>query len=286
MPLNGGTLQISPYGYTPTESVCIMFIVFFGLSTAIHVVQAVQSRLWWLFATAIFAGLLETLGWSARLWSSLSVLQPHPFEIQYPTPLAAANFTILGAIITRLGPVYSRLGPKRYTTIFLICDVVSLFVQGIGAGIAAKEVIQLKSPKLGSNIMLVGIILQLVTLAGYAVCAGEFLWRFFKDRPLAKHLKDQAVAATPAPLTPRLKLLISGMAFNALCLIIRAIYRVIELRDGFRGHIFQTERYFDVLDGGMITLAIVTFNIAHPGYLLYNTKRQEEERAHEMDVKA
>ncbi|KAJ7929038.1 RTA1 like protein-domain-containing protein [Mycena leptocephala] len=267
-------LKESPYGYTPTESVCVLFVTLFGISTS-HTLPPVVD-----FPQRHLRGLLETLGWSARLWSAISVLQPHPFEIQLivticgPTPLAAANFTILGAIITRLGPIYSRLGPKRYTTVFLICDILSLFVQGIGAGIAAKAVVNLKSPKNGGHIMLLGICLQLVTIVAYAICAGEFLWRFLKHRPLAKHTKNRSVPPpTPAPLTSRLKVLIVGMAFNLLFLLIRAIYRVIELNDGFRGRIIQTELYFSVLDGGMVTLAIFAFNFAHPGFLLYRAPK-------------
>ncbi|KAF7362846.1 hypothetical protein MVEN_00634400 [Mycena venus] len=282
---------LSPYGYTPTESVCILFITLFGISSVLHLLQAIRYRLWWIFPTVIFAGLLETLGWSARLWSAIAVLEPHPFEIQLivticgPTPLAAANFTMLGAIILRLGPIYSRLGPKSYTTIFLICDILSLFVQGIGAGIAAKEVINLESPKKGGHIMLLGIILQLITIAAYAVCASEFLWRFLKHRPLAKHTKNMnASPPLPAPLTQRQKILISAMAFNLLCLIIRAIYRVIELNDGFRGRIIQTQVYFNVLDGGMVTLAIFTLNFAHPGFLLYHAPTPEEKRKSEVEL--
>ncbi|KAJ6493452.1 RTA1 like protein-domain-containing protein [Mycena sanguinolenta] len=284
-------LKTSYYGYTPTESVCILFIVLFGILSALHLMQATRYRLWWLFPTVILCGLLETLGWSARLWSSLNVMAPHPFEIQLivticaPTPLAAANFTLLGTVILRLGPMYSRLGPKSYTTIFLICDVLSLFVQGIGAGVAAKEVIKLKSPKLGSHIMLAGIVLQLATIFVYALCAGEFLWRFLKQRPLAKHTKSLAAyPSLPAPLTKRQKVMIAGMAFNLLCLFIRAIYRVIELKEGFRGRIIQTEVYFSVLDGGMIALAIFTFNVAHPGFLLYRVPEEERRERKELDA--
>ncbi|KAF8212653.1 RTA1 like protein-domain-containing protein [Mycena galopus ATCC 62051] len=279
-------LKTSPYGYTPTGGACILFVVLFGISTILHLGQAIRYRLWWIFPTVIFCGLLETLGWSARLWSSIAVLQPHPFEIQLivticgPTPLAAANFTLLGAVILRLGPMYSRLGPKSYTTIFLICDILSLFVQGIGAGIAAKEVIQLKSPKLGGHIMLTGIILQLATLSVYALCAGEFLWRFLSHRPLSKYTKHlTSPASKPAPLTQRQKIMIGAMAFNLLCLFIRAIYRVIELKEGFRGRIMQTEVYFSVLDGGMIALAIFTFNFAHPGFLLYRVPEKQQRKS-------
>jgi hypothetical protein len=48
----------------------------------------------------------------------------------------------------------------------------------------------------------------------------------------------------------------------------RSIYRIIELATGWNGRILHTELYFDVLDGGMVILAIFTMNIAHPGRLL------------------
>ncbi|KAJ6582639.1 RTA1 like protein-domain-containing protein [Mycena vulgaris] len=276
----GTPLKINPYGYIPIEPICILFVALFGISTLTHLGQAIRHRLWWLLPSVVFAGCIETLGWSGRLWSSIDITQALPFEIQIiaticgPTPLAAANFMILGRIIMLLGPIYSRLTPKQYTTIFLICDIVSLFVQGIGGGIAARAVTHAKSPKLGSNIMLVGIILQLATIAIYTLCATEFLVRYLKGRPLEKYGAAPAPAA--AILTPRLKVLLAGMGFNTLCLFIRAVYRVIELADGFKGRIIQTQVYFDALDGWMIVFAIVTLNLVHPGFMLYPRKRLED----------
>jgi hypothetical protein len=88
-----------PYNYVPTEWVCVMFVALFSLSSSkpfdlvpvcnshenypvIHVVQAIRFRQWWLFPTAVLCGLLEVLGWSARLWSSKSPFLLEPFYIQ------------------------------------------------------------------------------------------------------------------------------------------------------------------------------------------------------------
>lgn len=80
-----------------------------------------------------------------------------------PTPLVAANFIILGRIISRLGSRYSRLSPKWCTwpqihwliqtldvdldvsidtIVFCSCDMISLIVQAVGgasASIAAQN---------------------------------------------------------------------------------------------------------------------------------------------------
>ncbi|KAJ7361096.1 hypothetical protein DFH08DRAFT_800484 [Mycena albidolilacea] len=74
-------------------------------------------------------------------------------------------------------------------------------------------------------------------------------------------------------LTPRLKVLLAGMGFNTLCLFIRAVYRVIELTNGFKGWIIQTQVYSDALDGWMIVFTIVTLNLVHPGFMLYLQKK-------------
>ena len=55
---------------------------FLFLRTVIHLGQAAYFRIWWLIPTVCFAGLLEILGWAARLWSSFDVANPSPFEMQ------------------------------------------------------------------------------------------------------------------------------------------------------------------------------------------------------------
>ncbi|KAF9493501.1 RTA1-domain-containing protein [Pleurotus eryngii] len=229
----------SPYGYIPTEYVCIMFIVLFGISTFAHTVEAIFLRTWWLLPTACLAGALEVLGWAGRLWSSDNITGVQPFQIQItatilaPTPLVAANFIILGRTIARLGPTYSRLSPKWYTIVFLSCDIIALIVQGIGGGMASSAAGSGRDPSLGGRVMLGGIAFQLVTIAVYAVCALEFYLRYL------------------------------------------SIYRTIELADGWGGRKFTTEVYFNVLDGAMIVLAMCTLNVANPGLLLSEAKLED-----------
>ncbi|KAJ7036730.1 RTA1 like protein [Mycena alexandri] len=281
-------LRFSPYGYTPTEYVCVIFVALFALSTLLHVGQATRYRLWWLFPTAVLAGLLETIGWGGRLWSSTAPQRFEAYEIQIvctimgPTPLAAANFIILGRIINRLGPIYSRLSPKLYTILFLCCDIVSLVVQAIGGGMAAGAVNRRLNPAKGGNVMLGGIVFQMVTITVYVFCAGEFLVRYLKNRPIG----SASAPATTPPLGRKMKILISALVFNTTCLFIRAVYRVIELSDGWSGRIIHTQVYFNVLDGTMITLAILTLNFAHPGVLLAAPQDKDTESEETVDVKA
>ncbi|KAH7925180.1 RTA1-domain-containing protein [Leucogyrophana mollusca] len=272
--------KIGPYHYVPTEWICALFVALYSISTLLHFCQSIKYRLWWLFPTAVFAGVMEILGWSARLWSSKS---PHlliPYEIQLvgtilaPTPLVAANFIILGKIIGRLGTRYSRLTPKWYTIIFCSFDVACLVVQAVGGAQAAFAVNKGQNPDNGGNIMLGGIVAQMVSIAVYVACAGEFFLRFFSDSPLRKVDKSTSMEKERdgEVVDRKMKFMIMGLLFDTTCIFIRSVYRTIELANGFAGPIISTQVYFNVLDGAMVTLAIFTLNFTHPGALLYPSR--------------
>jgi len=57
-------------------------------------------------------------------------------------------------------------------------------------------------------------------------------------------------------------------------MIVRGVYRSIELIEGWRGYLITTERYFIALDGSMMIIAVAAFNFAHPGLLLERTRRR------------
>ncbi|KAI0718446.1 RTA1-domain-containing protein [Cerioporus squamosus] len=264
--------RVSPYGYIPTEWICILFIVLFSLSTLLHLAQTFHSRLWWLAATAVLAGIAEIIGWSGRLWSSITPRDINPFLMQItttiiaPTPLIAANFVILGEIIKRLGQQYSRLSAMAYTIIFCSCDIIALVIQAVG-GAKASLAVQTGNgdPEVGGHIMLAGIVFQLVAFCIYLAFAAEFLLRYHKDKPV-RH------ASTAPPksfaFNRGIKLMILGLSLDGIFILIRSIYRTIELSDGWTGRIISTQVYFNVLDGAMIVLAMFTMNFFHPGFLL------------------
>lgn len=129
--------------YTAFPLVCTSYTIILPTTenhgTVLHLGQAAWYRTWFMIPTAGFAGILEILGWSGRLWSSQNVHLNTPFMIQFvaptalrnsystsfkfritgciigPTPLLAADFVIFGIIIQRLGEGYSRMAAKWCT---------------------------------------------------------------------------------------------------------------------------------------------------------------------------
>ncbi|KAJ7732438.1 RTA1 like protein [Mycena metata] len=244
----------SLYGYKPTEAVAILFITLYGISTILHIGQAICYRTWWLLPTAALCGIGELLGWSGRLWISTTILAP--------TPLLAASFIIVGRVIQRLGPQYSRLTPKwcTYSQTFRISDLIALVVQGVGGGMASSAD-DLAGANVGAHVMLGGIVFQLVVIILFSALMFDFVYRYLRDLPV------RVGSTAPGALTLRLKIMLAGVAFSTTTLFIRSVYRTIELSGGWNGRIIETEVYFNVLDGGMVVLAIFTLNFAHPGFL-------------------
>jgi len=73
----------TPYGYTPTTWICILFVALYSLTSIVHLAQAIRSRLWWMIPTVVLCGLTEIIGWSGRLWSSYDVQNMDPYLMQY-----------------------------------------------------------------------------------------------------------------------------------------------------------------------------------------------------------
>ncbi|KAJ3859960.1 RTA1 like protein-domain-containing protein [Lentinula novae-zelandiae] len=270
-------MDLDPYGYKPTLSICILFLCLFGISSRDHSLFS-SSILSVFLYTAVLAGLVEILGWSGRLWSNQNLPNSTAFTMQItctimgPTPLLAANFIILAGIIRKIGDCYCRLSPRLYSIIFLSCDFIALAVQGGGGGIAsaAKDT---DTVNLGAHIMLAGIVFQLVVIICYMVLAIEFFWRYSRGTPVlsGSGVMSKLTGSTKVAVDEQDQLMIYHLQ-NLDVRESKAIYRTIELTDGFHGKIIKTQWLFNVFDGAMIVLAMYAFNVAHPGRLLVEDK--------------
>ncbi|KAF8532742.1 RTA1 like protein [Gautieria morchelliformis] len=279
----------SAYGYTPTEWVCILYVVLFSITTAFHLGQTfyIKPRSYWILPTIVLCGLCELIGWAARLWSSINVFARNAFLMQItttiiaPTFLTAALYTILGRLITRLGARFSRLTPKIYLIIFISADVAALVVQAVGGAKAASASNNNRPATTGAHIMLGGIFLQLVGVVLYSLLATEFLLRFHFQKPFKSKARVQTDTSSSdnekeienvfegrGIMSRQESLMIAGLILATIFVIMRSVYRAIELNGGWTGRIFTTEKYFNILDGAPIVLAMFTLNLFHPGVLL------------------
>jgi hypothetical protein len=163
---------------------------------------------------------------------------------------AACIYLILGRLIARKEAQYSFLKPKTYLWIFCTCDVLSLLVQAGGGAIASEEAEKNKSTKLGSNVIVAGIIFQLITMLSFSVCGTSFLVR-------SRHAPQ-----------PKETIVTFGAIIAFICVFIRNCYRTVAFLQGWTGFLSSHEVFFIVLDACMILIASIALNICDPAALL------------------
>ncbi|OCF35191.1 hypothetical protein I316_03233 [Kwoniella heveanensis BCC8398] len=255
---------ISPYGYTPTSWVCLLFVGLFSASGVVHILQAWRYKYWIVFPTLVIGALLEIIGWAGRYWSSQNVLYDPPFLQQIITLIIAPVFfsawlyTLLGIAIHRLGPQYSLLRPKLYIIVFVSCDIISLVLQAIGGGWAATA--PNPTPKTPTDIMVGGIIFQLVSMIVFSFLTVDFALRTINKKPyggredrleqLQSHPSSpyeveqkagHVVSSRSGEVKGWMNVLV-GTGLCSLMIIIRGVYRSVELVQGWEGHLITHGR--------------------------------------------
>ncbi|KAI4253955.1 MAG: hypothetical protein LQ352_003378 [Teloschistes flavicans] len=246
------------YGYVPSLAAGVVFVVVFFLIFVAHCVQTAIKRQWWYSLIALGA-LGELLGWIARIWASRCPYNSTAFSMQIsvliiaPCFFSAAIYYILGQLIKLWGTQHSPISARLYLIIFAGFDLLSIIIQAIGGGTASKASAAEppKSTLLGTHLMMAGIIIQLVSMCVFAIL---FLWVIWRARAVRRDSK--------------ISFLLMATTFSAACIIIRNFYRAVELSQGWRGYLITHEVYFDVLDGMLMVLASVAFNIVHPAWCI------------------
>ncbi|PIL31920.1 transporter [Ganoderma sinense ZZ0214-1] len=276
---DSSALDQNLYGYTPSRAAGYIFVIMFIMTTLFHLFQAIRSRAWWLFPTLVIAGAAEVVGWVARAKSSYDPNIRMAYIIQTtvlvlaPTPLVAALFMGFGKVVRRLGSEYSRLSPTWYSRFFLTIDIFSLFIQGGGGGMAAQGSNDPDKARLGSNIILAGLFVQIISMSFFAFLMAEYTWRRSRNQPF--HKGDYNINQTPQAFDSQMKKLLVGIVIPTVLVYIRSIYRIAEFADGFNGSIAHNQTLFIVFDAVFIFLALVTLNFNHPGILLQATAQTQ-----------
>ncbi|CAE6477532.1 unnamed protein product [Rhizoctonia solani] len=269
-----------PFNYVPTGWVGIMFLALFGITTGGHLLQALIFRTMYMIPTLVLCGVGELLGWAGRYWGHVNPHNGDAFMMQItttiiaPSFMTAAMFLILPKIINELGMEYSRMPPRLYSIIFISADVTALVIQAVGGAMASIADTP-DGAEQGGRIMLAGIVIQLVAVILYTILGIEFVARFSIDRParsavLGERRKHSGWVGVPHGLI----WMLVGLAIATVFIIIRSIYRTIELTDGWNGTIISTEKWFNWFDGAPIVIAMFAFNVFHPGYFLRNLESE------------
>jgi hypothetical protein len=189
-----------------------------------------------------------------------------------PAFLAAGIYFCLSHIVATFGAENSRIKPRSYPIIFVICDFLSLVLQSAGGGIASVRTQDGKDPKLGNNIMLAGLSVQVATLFVFILLVLDFaVHTIHRIRQLGA---DGALDVRYVALRKSwaFKGFLVALSLSTLLVFTRCVYRVAELSKGWTGHLYALQGHFIGLEGVVIIAAVYLLNIFHPGFCFGDMK--------------
>lgn len=173
------------------------------------------------------------------------------FLLLGPTLFAASVYMTLGRIIRSVHAEKHSLVPIKWLTkIFVMGDVVSFLVQGGASGLMATG----NNVKMGSNIVVAGLVIQVVMFGLFIVTSIVFEVRMRRS-PTTEAFDERIHWMS------RVRTL---YAVSALILI-RSIFRVVEYAAGDDGYPLTHEWMLYVFDSVLMIISMLVWGIWHPG---------------------
>lgn len=256
------TLELCPieatvYQYRPSLPANAVFIALFGICMLSHLQQGVRHRTWTYSINNAVGCFTEIIGYSGRI-----ILYNNPFSFSgfmmqiccitfAPVFFCAAIYITLTQIVNHLGRKYSRLPPKAYYWIFIPCDLVSLALQGAGGGLSTDSS---GASQIGVNVALAGLSFQVITLTCFSGLCIDYAIRYYRSRDPSK-----------TPLTKAFKIFATFLTIAIVLILVRCIYRIDELSEGYDGPLISNEGIFIGLEGVVVLVAAFALNVAQPG---------------------
>lgn len=274
-------VSASIYGYYPSLGASAFFCAFFGLAFITNLILGIRYKTWTFMIALCLGCFAEAIGYVGRILLHSNPFGSTGFEIQIccliiaPAFLSAAIYLTLKHITLCFGPELNRFPARYYTWAFISADIFSLVLQGCGGGIAATANTGSSMLNVGTNLMLSGIVLQVITLLIFGVLSIDFAVR------LSKSTKPFTIEAADIRNNISFKLFIAGLALAFVTVFTRCVYRIAEMAGGWSNPIMQNQTEFIVLDSVMVMIATLALTVFHPGYCfprLSNSFSSVEER--------
>ncbi|KAL9106036.1 MAG: hypothetical protein Q9227_008879 [Pyrenula ochraceoflavens] len=181
---------------------------------------------------------------------------------------ASIYMTLRRIIICVRGQKHSIIRASWLTRIFVLGDVFAFFVQGGGAGIQATG----NKYKLGQDVIMAGLVIQIISLGLFCLTALVFERRVKRDPTEASYRTDVPWRQT------------LWMLYTVLVLImIRSLFRVIEYGMGQDGYLLNHEWTLYIFDSVPMFVTMSVFWYWYPSKL--RVWREENLNGAEMEAR-
>ncbi|KAF7352628.1 RTA1-domain-containing protein [Mycena venus] len=186
------------------------------------------------------------------------------FVVLSPCAFIASEYVLLGRLARYLNcDKHLMVNPRRITIVFISSDITTFLVQAAGGSVSISSN-TLSLAKVGSNIFLAGLVMQLASFLTFTCIFTVFIYRVRTQEPevWAMHASKKWHQSWLA--------LAGAMTFSFVGILIRSTYRVAELSQGYEGYLATTERFFYGLDTLPLFIAISIYVFFWPGRIIGN----------------
>ncbi|OAP54313.1 hypothetical protein AYL99_11414 [Fonsecaea erecta] len=260
-------VENSIYGYYPSIGANAFFVAFFAMCGAFQLLFGIRYKTWTYLIAMLLACVDQSLGYVGRVILHHNPFDSIGFEIQIcclilgPAFNSAAIYLVLKHITLVFGPEYSKIKPNWYTWIFITGDLISLVLQAIGGGMAATADDNQSQQDTGDDLMMAGIAWQVVTLFFFGGAASWYVFRRWRA-----HNEPLSAEASGFLNDRKFRLFVYGFIITYVAIVIRCIYRIVEMAGGWASPVMQFEPAFIALDGCMVVIATLVQTAFHPGF--------------------
>jgi hypothetical protein len=133
----------------------------------------------------------------------------------------------------RLSPSSAQFKPTLYYQIFIPCDVACLVFQAVGGALSTQSD---GSSKLGVNLGLAGLSLQVAVIFAFVVLSIQYAFRYRRDVRAGK------ISGTG--IDGRFKWFMAFLSLAIIVIFIRCVFRIYELSSGYSGSAFHDQGAF------------------------------------------
>jgi hypothetical protein len=254
--------------YFPNFAAAVAFSVLFGMLTIAHLVQAIVYRngfCWVIVMAALWetgAYAFRALGSKDQQSSGIATIA-QILVLVAPIWVNAFAYMVFARIVHFYSPTRKVwvLSPSILALVFVTLDIVSFVIQLVGGGMAGPGASP-DAQKKGLNIYMGGIGMQ----EGFIVLFLGLVIKFHRDQ-----IQAERVGRLRADKIGGWKWLLYALYTCLLAITIRIIYRLAEFSAGLGASnpLPSNEPLLYVLESAPMWLAILVWNIVHPGRFIH-----------------
>ncbi|KAG2132702.1 RTA1 like protein-domain-containing protein [Suillus bovinus] len=261
------TMIYAIFRYNPNKVVAAVAGGLYSIASLCLFMRLFMNKAWWGLCLPI-ASTFMSIGFFMRIPMVMNPNSLTIFMVEQlltllpPAAYLAFNYILYGRFIVKcVNRRYSWIKPEKAAQYFIISDITTFFIQGVGGGMEVST--KVTNEKLGSNILLTGLVIQTLSYTFFTILVVHTWHGILRDSFLLRQ----------EPWGPIIWILM----FSSTTYMIRSIYRVIEIAQGKGGYLVTHEIYFYLLDSLPLLIGICTYIIYWPTKYLKGSSKPTNE---------